>query len=195
MDSIVSLAKAFLIAIILIFVILATLFNSLVQPFIVLLTIPLGIIGFIIAFLFHGEPLSFLGMMGFIGLTGVVVNDSIVLVDFINKRREHIPIKDAVLEAGAVRLRPVILTTITTVCGLATVAYGIGGMDPFLKPMALVMCWGLLFGTILTLFVIPSVYVIMADVKSFFQRKKKKPKNGLVKDAIHEVECVKNIAI
>ncbi|MBU1122056.1 MAG: efflux RND transporter permease subunit [Candidatus Omnitrophica bacterium] len=171
MKSVNDLAKAFLIALLLIFLILATQFNSLVQPFIVMLAIPFGIIGFIVAFLIHGEPLSFLGILGFVGLMGIVVNDSIVLVDFINKRRNHVPIKEAIIEAGDLRLRPVLITTITTVCGLSTVAYGIGGVDPFLKPMALAISWGLLFATALTLIVIPCVYLIAEDTKNFVRRK------------------------
>ncbi|MFC1667799.1 efflux RND transporter permease subunit [Chlamydiota bacterium] len=168
--SMESLVKAFFVAILLIYVILATQFNSLFQPFIVMVTIPFGLIGFIIAFLIHKEPLSFLGIMGFIGLTGVVVNDSIVLVDFINKRRNHKPLEEAALEAGILRLRPVLITTITTVCGLATVAYGIGGLDPFLQPMALAMSWGLAFATVLTLILIPCFYVIAGDVKKILRK-------------------------
>lgn len=169
--SLQSLMKAFLIAALLVYLILATQFNSLFQPFIVMLTIPFGLIGFILAFILHNEPISFLAIMGFIGLSGVVVNDSIILVDFINKRRNHRPVKEAALEAGMLRLRPVLLTTITTVCGLSTVAYGIGGMDPYLRPMALAMSWGLAFATILTLIVIPCVYVIASDIKGLFFRK------------------------
>ncbi|MCP4653189.1 MAG: efflux RND transporter permease subunit [Candidatus Omnitrophica bacterium] len=165
-ESMSSLLKAFLIAAGLIFLILATQFHSLSQPFVVMLTIPFGLIGFIVAFILHAEPLSFLGMMGFVGLTGVVVNDSIVLVDFINKKRSELPIKEAVIEAGILRLRPVMLTTITTVCGLSTVVYGIGGFDPFLRPMALAISWGLMFATGLTLVVIPCVYVILDDLKA-----------------------------
>ncbi|UCD15047.1 MAG: efflux RND transporter permease subunit, partial [Candidatus Omnitrophota bacterium] len=171
LKSVKDLLRAFLIAVLLIFLILATQFNSLVQPFIVMLAIPFGIIGFILAFLIHGEPLSFLGIMGFVGLMGVVVNDSIVLVDFINKRRNHVPVKEAVVEAGDLRLRPVLITTITTVCGLSTVAYGIGGFDPFLRPMALAISWGLLFATALTLIVVPCVYLIVEDVKNLVKRK------------------------
>jgi multidrug efflux pump subunit AcrB len=169
--SIKSLQRAFLIAALLIFLILATQFNSLIQPFIVMLAIPFGIIGFIIAFLIHNEPLSFLGIMGFVGLIGVVVNDSIVLVDFINKRKNEKRTKEAVVEAGSLRLRPVLITTITTVCGLSTVAYGIGGFDPFLKPMALAISWGLMFATVLTLVVIPCVYLIEEDIRNFIRHK------------------------
>jgi len=165
MDSVRSLVKAFLIAAILIYLILATQFNSLIQPFVVMFTIPFGLIGVLIALVIHREPLSFLAMVGFIGLAGVVVNDSIVLVDFVNKRRERMSIQDAVIEAARLRFRPIILTTLTTVCGIATVAYGIGGLDPFLRPMALAISWGLMFSTCLTLIVIPCFYFISQDIK------------------------------
>lgn len=171
MESIHSLLRAGSLALLLIYLILATQFNSLLQPFVVMLNIPFGLIGVVFAFLAHNEPLSFLAIMGLVGLTGVAVNDSIVLVDFINKRRDHKPIKEAVIEAGRLRLRPVLLTTITTVFGLSTVAYGIGGFDPFLKPMALAISWGLVFATGLTLIVIPCIYLIAEDIKVLFLAK------------------------
>lgn len=165
LESIHSLFAAFGIAVLLIFIILATQFNSLVQPPIVLLTIPFGLIGVIFAFLVHGKVLSFLAILGVVGLTGVVVNDSIVLVDFINKlRREGTARRESIIQAGALRLRPVLVTTFTTVAGFSTVAYGIGGSDPFLKPMALAMAWGLIFATVLTLIVMPCFYAIADDI-------------------------------
>lgn len=160
-----SLFAAFLIAFLLIFLILATQFNSLIQPFIVMTTIPFGMIGVVLAFLAHGEPMSFFAILGIVGLTGVVVNDSIVFVDFINKlRREGVDRKHSILQTGRLRLRPVILTTVTTIAGLSTVAYGIGGSDPFLKPMALAITWGLFFSTGLTLVVMPCIYAIIDDI-------------------------------
>jgi multidrug efflux pump subunit AcrB len=163
--SIRSLLMAFWIALLMIFLILATQFNSLVQPFIVMLTIPFGMIGVIIAFLLHGEPLSFFAILGVVGLTGVVVNDSIVYVDFINRlRKEGLDRKHSIIQGGKLRLRPVILTTVTTIAGLSTVAYGIGGSDPFLKPMALAITWGLFFSTALTLIVMPCIYSILDDI-------------------------------
>ena len=100
---------------------------------------------------------------------------SIGLVDFINKRRQDIEIKEAIIEAGTLRLRPVLITTITTVCGLFTVAYGIGGFDPFLKPMALAISWGLIFATGLTLVVIPCVYLIAEDLKKLKNKQTQTP--------------------
>jgi len=173
--SMASLRKAFLIAILVIFLIIATLFKSLFQPFIVMLTIPFAFIGVIFAFSIQGEPLSFFAILGMVGLCGIVINDSIVLVDFINRLRSsdrRRPIKDIVREAAVLRLRPVILTTITTIAGLGTVAYGIGGSDPFLKPMALAISWGLLFSTFLTLIVIPCAYMITDDIKKLYTKRK-----------------------
>lgn len=164
-ESISSLLKAFLLAFFLIFIILTAQFRSLVQPFVVMLTIPLGIIGVILAFFLHNEPFSFLALLGVIGLMGVVVNDSIVFMDFINKlRREGLDRKTSIIEAGKLRLRPILLTTITTVSGLMPVAYGIGGFDPFVRPAALAIAWGLLFASILTLIIIPCVYTIIDDI-------------------------------
>ena len=105
-----------------------------------------------------------MAMMGVVGLVGVVVNDSIVLVNFINKTRELKPEQDllqSVVEASLSRFRPVILTTFTTVAGLLPVAHAEGG-DPFIKPMALSFAWGLLFATVVTLVFIPCSYVIYA---------------------------------
>ncbi|MEA3489294.1 MAG: efflux RND transporter permease subunit [Candidatus Omnitrophota bacterium] len=164
-DSLKSLLRAFFFAFLVVYLILASFFKSLVQPFIVMLAIPFGLIGVIIAFLLHGMPLSFLAIMGIVGLNGIVVNDSIVLVAFINKlRRSGMDRAESIVKAGQIRLRPVILTTITTAGGLSTVAYGIGGKDPFLVPMAMSLCWGLVFATFLTLIVIPCIYSIIDDL-------------------------------
>jgi len=157
--------KAFVLALLLIFVILAANFNSLLQPVVVMLAIPFGLIGVVWAFYFHGLNLSFFMMMGVIGLMGIVVNDSIVLVEFINKqRREGIGRRESIIQSGRLRLRPVLLTSITTAFGLAPTAYGIGGGDPFLKPMALTIVWGILCATALTLIVLPCIYAIIDDI-------------------------------
>lgn len=164
-ESLQSLLKAFFFAFLIIYLMLSSFFKSLIQPLIVMLAIPFGIIGVIFAFVLHGLPLSFMAILGIVGLNGIVVNDSIVLVDFVNKlRRGGMGRKESIIKAGQTRIRPVILTTVTTVGGLSTVAYGIGGKDPFLVPMALAICWGLLFATMLTLIVIPCIYSIIDDI-------------------------------
>jgi len=157
--------KAFGLAFFLIFMILAANFNSLIQPLMVMIAIPFGLIGVIWAFFFHGLPLSFFTMIGVVGLAGVVVNDSIVLVEFINNlRRKGAGRRDSIIQGGRLRLRPVLLTTITTSLGLTPTAYGIGGGDPFLRPMALTIVWGIVCATALTLVVLPCIYAIVDDV-------------------------------
>jgi multidrug efflux pump subunit AcrB len=169
-ESLRNLFLAFGIALLAIYGILAATFNSLLHPFIFILAIPFGLIGVVLAFFGHGMPLSFMSMLGVVGLSGVVVNDSIILVDFINKALVTSRPLRAIMEAGRLRLRPVLLTTITTVAGLAPVAYGIGGLDVFLQPAALAIVWGLSFATALTLIIIPCLYAVEHDVRRWLQR-------------------------
>jgi multidrug efflux pump subunit AcrB len=172
-ESLNSLIAAFGLGAIIIFMILASLFRSLAQPFIVMTAIPFSFIGVIIAFLIHGEYFSFLAFLGIIGLAGVVVNDSIVLVDCANQIRENNPkldIHEVLLETGSIRLRAVILTTVTTVLGLLPTAYGIGGKDPFLVPMALAFGWGLVFASVITLLAVPVFYKILYSWKGHAKR-------------------------
>ncbi|WP_411822800.1 efflux RND transporter permease subunit [Leptospira sp. 'Mane'] len=173
-ESMASLGRSFLVGLIIIFMILASLFRSLAQPLIVMSAIPFAVIGVIFAFLLHGEYLSFLAFLGIIGLAGVVVNDSIVLVDCANQLRAENPnlsTYDLLIETGSIRLRAVILTTVTTVLGLLPTAYGIGGRDPFLVPMALAFGWGLAFATFITLIMVPVFYKSLYDFFDWFKSK------------------------
>ncbi|MFC1747878.1 efflux RND transporter permease subunit [Pseudomonadota bacterium] len=157
-----------------IYLLLVLLFNSIWQPLMVMMAIPFGMIGVIIGFSVHDEALGFLGMVGIIGLAGVVVNDSLVLVAHVNELRKRFPERDLrglVAEGTANRLRAVLLTTVSTVAGLMPLAYGIGGTDPYMGPMALALAWGLLFATPLTLLLIPCLYVAGQDVKWVFSRR------------------------
>jgi len=166
-ESVVSLGITMLTALVGIYFVLILLFNSVTQPFLVVLAIPFGLIGVIGAFAMHGEPLGFLAIMGVIGLMGVVVNDSLILVNYINIHRESEPdkkIKRIVAEGTATRLRPIILTSITTIAGILPLAYGLGGSDPFIAPMALALGYGILFATPLTLLLLPCLYMILDDV-------------------------------
>src|SRR3989338_5973788 len=163
-ESKTNLMISFAIALCFIFIILTAEFKSLLQPFIVIMAIPFGLIGVIFAFFLHGLPIGFFALMGIVGLTGIVVNDSIVLVDFINRGRQSGKgRRESIVEAGQIRLRPVLMTSITTVAGLVSVAYGIGGGDPFLKPLALAIVWGIAFSTVLTLVNIPCIYALLDD--------------------------------
>ncbi len=170
-DSIKDLFRSLVIAVLIIYLILVALFGSLLQPLVIVSVIPMTIVGVIWAFFFHGIPFSFLGLLGIVGLTGVVVNDSIVLVDFIRRNRAFkMTTLEASIDAGVKRLRPVYLTTVTTFFGLIPTAYGWGGFDPFLKPMAVAMSWGLLFGTLITLFGTPLIYNILSDLRKFVMK-------------------------
>lgn len=161
-ESMQDLQQAFMVALFLIFMILATLFKKLALPFVILTTIPFGLVGVIWAFYIHGLQLSFLGMLGAIGLSGVVVNDAIVLVDYIERHRPKglRGLLPAVIDGGARRILPVWLTSVTTVVGLLPVAYGWGGFDPFVMPIAIAIGWGLVLATLVTLVLVPTFYAI-----------------------------------
>lgn len=166
-ESFESLYIAFGVAVIAIYFLLMLLFNSVTQPLAVVVAIPFGIIAVIIAFALHGEALGFLALMGLVGLSGVVVNDSLVMVSHINKLRDNNvdgELIATVAHGASDRLRPVTMTTLTTVAGLIPLAYGLGGSDPFIAPMALALGYGLLFATPLTLALVPCLYVIHRDV-------------------------------
>ncbi|NWF36210.1 efflux RND transporter permease subunit [Mariprofundus sp. KV] len=165
-ESVRGLAFSFLFALLGIFAILAVQFNRVGYPILVMLAIPFGVIGIVAGFFLHGAPLSFMAMMGFVALTGVVVNSSLVMAVFIQRQiNDGVPWRNAIMESGRRRLRAVLLTAITTVVGLLPTAYGWGGHDPFVAPMALALSWGLMFSTVITLFSVPAALGIALDIK------------------------------
>ena len=171
MQSFRDFGFAMIIACMFIFLLLTFEFQSIIQPIIIMFAIPYGLVGVTFAFLAHNEPKSFLAIFGVVGLSGVVVNSSIVLIDFINKRKsEGASIDDAITEAVHIRLRPIFLTTVTTVLGVLPVAYGIMGSDPFLKPIALAIGWGLPIATIGTLLITPCFYKIIDDLRNTLKK-------------------------
>ena len=180
-ESAISLVIAFGFALVGIFFILAIQFNNLTYPLIVMMAIPFGAIGIILSFYLHSifwkpMPLSFFAMLGMIALTGVVVNSSLILLVFIQRAmKEGMSSVDAILEAGRRRLRAVLLTAITTIVGLLPTAYGWGGMDNFVSPLALALSWGLVFATLVTLVAIPAMLAAGMDVNNFFRRLVGKP--------------------
>jgi len=183
-ESFQSLVFAFLFALIGIFFILAIQFNRLTYPILVMLAIPFGGIGIIVSFLVHSwlwkpMPLSFMSMLGMVALTGVVVNSSLVLLVFIQRARQSgMAMEEAIIQAGRRRLRAVLLTATTTVVGLLPTAYGWGGMDPFVAPMALALSWGLMFATGVTLITIPATLAVAHDIKyAILHRIRKTPKH------------------
>jgi multidrug efflux pump subunit AcrB len=174
-ESFKDLAISFLFALIGIFFILAIQFHSLSYPIMVMLAIPFGAVGIILSFflhdLFQSTPLSFFAALGFVALSGVVVNSSLVLLVFIQRAiKDGMEAHEAIITAGRRRLRAVILTAGTTVMGLLPTAYGWGGKDPFVAPMALALAWGLVFATLLTLITIPAFLAAGMDVKAALQR-------------------------
>ena len=167
MESISDLIISFIIALILVYFIMVILFKNLTQPFLIMISIPFGVAGALLAFTAHGMPLSFFGMIGIIGLAGVVVNSCIIMVDCINKSLKDFEGKELIsiiASAAKDRLRPVLLTTMTTVFGLLPTAYGIGGSSPLITPIAISLAYGLLFSILLTLIFIPTVYLIRMDL-------------------------------
>jgi len=162
-----SLAVAFAVAAVGIYLVLVLLFNSLVQPIIVMIAVPFGLTGVIFAFAVHGQAIGFLAMLGVIGLVGIVVNDSLILVNLANSLRgsnSDASLREIVVDATKHRLRPILLTSVTTVAGLLPMAYGLGGSDPFSAPMALAMGYGILFATPLTLVLLPCLLLIQGDL-------------------------------
>jgi multidrug efflux pump subunit AcrB len=156
-----------------IYILLAIPFKSYSQPLVVMLVIPFGMVGAVIGHWIMGMNLTLLSLMGVLALSGVVVNDSLVLVDYINKKRaEGVALFDAVYAAGGRRFRPVILTSLTTFAGLIPLLFEKSTQAQFLIPMAVSLGFGILFATIITLFLVPINYLIMEDLKRYSVRYK-----------------------
>ena len=158
-----SLVLALILAVFLVYLVMAAQFESFVHPFIIMFTVPLGAIGVVLTLLLTGTPFSVIVFIGVILLAGIVVNNGIVLIDYINTlRREGTAKAEAIRAAGLVRLRPILMTTLTTVLGLIPMAMGFGEGAEIRTPMALTVVGGLSVGTLLTLFVIPALYSVVA---------------------------------
>ena len=154
-----DLALAFGLALILVYMILAAQFESFIHPFTILMSVPLALVGAVIALILTGEGLNTMSLIGVVILVGIVVNDAIVKVDFINQAQaQGRELRDAILEAGRVRLRPIIMTTVTTVLGLTPMAMGIGRGSDLRAPLAIAVIGGLIVATALTLVIVPVVY-------------------------------------
>jgi HAE1 family hydrophobic/amphiphilic exporter-1 len=149
-------------AIVFIYLIMVAQFQSLLSPFIVMFTIPLAFTGGLLALMITGNEISIISMLGFLVLSGVVVNNGIVFIDYTNQlRNEGLEKREALIEAGKVRLRPILMTAITTILGLSTLSIGVGMGAEMLQPLAIVAIGGLAYATILTLLVVPAMYDIL----------------------------------
>jgi len=165
-NLLVEILRIFLIGILLIYLILGTQFNSYTQPLLILLSVPFAFVGVVLYLVLSGTPLSTTVIYASVALAGIAVNDTIVLVSFVNERRDAgVPVAEAVVEGVTTRLRPILLTSVTTIAGLLPTAIGLGGRSVIWGPMASTIIFGLLFSTITALIVVPSIYGLLYDSK------------------------------
>ena len=165
-DSMQDLGLMLLLAIVFIYLIMVAQFQSLLGPFIVMFTLPLACTGGLLGLLFARQELSIIAMLGFVLLAGVVVNNGIVFVSCVNELRlDGMPKREALMEAGKMRMRPILMTALTTVLSMSTMAMGIGSGAEMGQAMAIVVIGGLSYATVLTLVIVPIMY-------DLFNRKK-----------------------
>ncbi len=172
-ESLQNLSFALMLSILLVYMVLASQFESLIHPFTILLTIPLAGVGALLAFLILGMPLNMMAFIGIIMLTGIAVNDSIILVDTINvNKRQGMNIREAILNAGQKRFRPIIMTSLTTILALLPLTFGFGESASLRAPMAIAVIGGLVTSTLLTLVVIPCFYEIIEHGRLWISSKR-----------------------
>jgi HAE1 family hydrophobic/amphiphilic exporter-1 len=165
-ETFVIMSGAFILAALLVYMILAALFESFLYPFIIMFTIPLAFIGVVLALLISGKPINLPVLIGFVILGGIAVNNGIVMVDYINQlKKRGVEKKDAILQACAVRLRPVLITALTTIFGMLPMALSTSAGSELRSPMAITVVGGLTATTFLTLFIIPIIYSLIDRVK------------------------------
>ena len=170
-ESVGSMMRGFIFAVAVIFMILATLFRSYFQPLVVMSAIPFGVVGAVWGHVIMGFDMSIMSLMGIVALTGVVVNDSLVFLDFVNRFvRSGMKIEEALMRAGASRLRPIVLTSLTTVAGLGPMLLERSFQAQFLIPMAVSLCFGLIFATAITLVLVPVISLIGNDIVRLWRR-------------------------
>ena len=175
-DAIGGLQTGFTLAMFGIFALLAIPLKSYIQPLIIMSAIPFGFVGAVWGHVIMGENVSLMSTMGIVALSGVVVNDSLVMVDFINRqRRRGGSVLQAVQEAGAARFRPILLTSLTTFAGLAPLLFEQSTQADFLKPMAISLAFGVVFATFITLILVPTSYMILEDFKWLWRRLLRRP--------------------
>ena len=177
-ESMSNLTFALVLSLVLVFMVLASQFESILQPFIVMLTIPLAGVGTVLTFFILGKPLNMMAYIGIIMLAGIAVNNAILLVDRINQLRESgTPKRDAIILAGVQRIRPILMTSLTTILALVPLTIGIGESASLRSPMALAVIGGLFSSTILTLIVIPCVYWVVDSFGDLLTGRRKMSNN------------------
>jgi multidrug efflux pump subunit AcrB len=168
--SLDSIKSGYILAMMGIFLLLAYQFRSYIQPVIIMLAIPFGLIGAILGHLIMGMHFTMISIFGIVALSGIVVNDSLILIDFINRAiRSGVKIDEAVIQSGKARFRPVLLTSVTTIAGLFPLLLERSFQAQFLVPMAVSICFGLLAATVLTLLYVPALYLIVRDITKVFK--------------------------
>jgi multidrug efflux pump subunit AcrB len=170
-ESLDSIFRAAIISILLIYIILASMLKSYTQPFIIMTILPFALVGVMIGILLRGEPLTLPALIGTVALLGIVINDSLVLMTFINERAGKMNRVAAVVFAAKHRFRPIILTTVTTFGGLASLMLKFRGEAAFLAPMAIALGFGLAFATFITLILIPCLYLILDDASGYMKNR------------------------
>ena len=164
-ESFASLGFALALSVILVYMVMASLFESILHPFTVMLTVPLAGVGVVVAFWALGEPLSIMAYIGIIMLGGIAVNSAIILVDHVNQLRARLPVRDAVLQGTQDRVRPILMTSATTILALLPMAFGVGEGSQLRAPMAIAVIGGLITSTLMTLVVIPVVYEAVETIR------------------------------
>jgi multidrug efflux pump subunit AcrB len=173
-DSLNSLISGFLLAMVLVYMLLAIPFRSYIQPAIVMTAIPFGLVGAVIGHMIMGYSLSVISMMGIVALSGVVVNDALVMIDYANRqRRSGASPYEAIHGAGIRRFRPILLTTLTTFGGLAPMIFETSRQARFMIPMAISLGYGILFATAITLILVPCLFIMIEDLKSLIASRRK----------------------
>lgn len=179
-DAMEQLMLMLVLAIVFMYLIMVAQFQSLLSPFIIMFTIPLAFTGGFMGLIISNSEVSVIAMIGFVMLSGVIVNNGIVLVDYINQlRSEGMPKREAIMEAGRTRMRPVLMTALTTILALSTMAFSEGMGADLSKPMSVVTIGGLIYGTLMTLIVVPCIYDMFVwekkpkEKRKFKSRKKK----------------------
>jgi len=189
MESMASLKSGFLIALLGIYALLAVLFRSYTQPMIIMSAIPFGILGAVLGHVIMGMDLTLLSLFGLVALTGVVVNDSLIMVDFINRtRKTGVSLTDAVLISGVRRFRPIVLTSLTTFAGLTPMLLEKSLQARFLIPMAISLGFGVLFATLITLVLVPVSYLVLEDVKALAGGRRSDDIGGIVNEPAKSAE-------
>lgn len=172
-ESVANLTFALILSIILVYMVLASQFESLLHPFTILLTIPFAVVGAILAFFVLGMPLNMMGYIGIILLGGIAVNNSIMIVDCINQNKENgMPLREAILDAAERRLRPIMMTTLSTILGLLPLTLGFGESAALRSPIAIAVIGGMITSTLLTLIIIPCYYESIENIVNRISRKK-----------------------